>query len=167
MVSDFSLKIFISNLKKVCFVEECAGSVIIPIMKIEMNDWTPTSGPLESLITVKNAIAYSCQSDPPETMLLPFLIGKYPYDTILWWVNQVWDPMSTRQTESLVKLFDSDIFRSMPWATSNDEKLKTLLNAVNERLLRSISKDFNKKIIALFSIFTTDFFLILKFSKDY
>ena len=147
-LSDFPKKKIIFDLKKVCFVEECAGSVIIPIMKIEMNDWTPISGPLESLKTVKNAIAYSCQSDPPETMLLPFLIGKYPYDTILWWVNEIWDPMSTRQTESLVKLFDSDIFRSMPWATSNDEKLKTLLNAVNERLLRSISEDFYKKIMA-------------------
>ena len=128
-----------THLEKVCFVEECAGSVIMPVMKIEMNDWTPATGPLENCLPVKNAIAYSTQSDPPEVMLLPFLIGKYPYDTILWWVNQVWDPMSCKQTQSLVQLLDSSIFRSMPWATANDEKLRALFNSINERLLRTRS----------------------------
>ena len=37
-----------THLEKVCFVEECAGSVIMPVMKIEMNDWTPATGPLEN-----------------------------------------------------------------------------------------------------------------------
>lgn len=119
---------------KVCFVEECSGSVILPVLKIEMNDWTPLKQPLEEVVPIENAIRYSCQGQNPELMLVPYLIGKYPLQTINWWVDQVWDPLSGKQTKALVSLLDSSLWRSLPWVTSNNEKIKSLFSSIHQRL---------------------------------
>ena len=115
-------------------MEECAGSVIMPILKIELNKWTPTGGPLENTKPIENAIRYSCQSSNPELMLVPYIVGKYPLETVSWWVDNVWDPMSARQTKALVGLLNSKFWRSLPWATSTNVNIKNLLSSIHQRL---------------------------------
>jgi len=120
---------------------ECASSVIMPIVQIEMNGWTPESQSLHETKSIKNAIYYSCQGDEPDKFLLPHLVGHYPLESVSWWVAHSWDPLSRRQTESLVHLLNSDLWRNLPWAIATDDKFKPLIEMIHKRLSRSIAED--------------------------
>ena len=99
-----------------------------------MNDWTPLKGPLTGLDAIKTAIRYSIQPDEPGVMLLPYLVSKYPLDSISWWVSECYDPMSKKQTVALTTLLDSKFWRNMPWAVSTDEKIKILFSNIHQRI---------------------------------
>lgn len=49
-------------------------------------------------------------------MLVPFVLSKYPLETIIWSIDEVWDPLSSTQTKNLAKLLNGQMYRSLPWA---------------------------------------------------
>ena len=119
---------------KVCFVEECAGSIIIPVLKVEMKGWTPQTCSIEKTKTLENVIRYSIAPEEPELMLLPFVLGKYPLETVNWWVKEIYDPISSRQTKCLTEFLYSPLMKNLPWAHQEDDKMKKLAANILARL---------------------------------
>ena len=85
-------------------------------------------------------ISNAGQGDDPDKFLLPHLIGHYPLESVNWWVAHSWDPLSRRQTEALVDMLDSDLWRNLPWAIATDDKFKQLIEAIYKRLRNRVFK---------------------------
>ena len=74
-------------------------------------------------------------------MLVPYVIRQYPLDTIVWSIENIWDPLSSSQTRRLTSLLGGDLFRALPWAINGDPRFEKILKAIDERLARTIAED--------------------------
>ena len=116
----------------------------MPILKVEMKGWTPDSCALEETKTIENAIRYSIAPEEPEVMLIPFVLAKYPLETVNWWIKEIYDPISTKQTKALADLLSSPLIKNLPWAHQEDSKMQKL----NANVLARISQSY--RIVSFF-----------------
>ena len=96
---------------------------------------------LEEVLSIDNCINYSCQPSKPETMLVPFIVSKYPLEVIVWSIESIWDPFSRTQTQNLSNLLNGNFWRSLPWSINGDHRLEKVLKALHCRISRSIAED--------------------------
>ena len=118
-----------------------------------MKGWTPDKCALEETKTVENAIRYSIAPEEPEVMLIPFVLGKYPLETVNWWIKEIYDPISTKQTKALADLLCSPLMKKLPWAHQEDSKMQKLNANVLARLSQSYRVITSENFVSDFFIF--------------
>ena len=109
----------------------------------DFGDWDPITSTvnLEDVPSIANCFSFSCGPSDPETMLVPYVIRQYPLDTIVWSIENIWDPLSSSQTQRLANMLGGDLFRALPWSINGDPRFEKILKAVDERLARTIAED--------------------------
>ncbi|CAF0803393.1 unnamed protein product [Adineta ricciae] len=141
------------------YVEICLPKVFSPLIRKEMIDWRPFEAscrPIESFNWYQDLLFYGVKNgdnEDEEFPFMPLVIEKVIIPKLTIIVENIYDPLSSKQTNHLVKTIET-IFQTYPTMTSDSKAVQTLLKATVDRLQRSLDDDiyiplYPKEIIAL------------------
>uniref|UniRef100_A0A8B9BD83 GC-rich sequence DNA-binding factor 2 n=1 Tax=Anser brachyrhynchus TaxID=132585 RepID=A0A8B9BD83_9AVES len=133
------------------YVSFCLPKLLNPLIRVELINWNPLESftdlgempwfrAVEEFSNAKNA-SESKRDDDPDQEVLPRVIEKTVLPKITAFVQNVWDPLSTSQTENLVQLCRNIFEKQVPSKSEGRKAKEDLINAVVLRMKKSIEED--------------------------
>ncbi|XP_021246754.1 GC-rich sequence DNA-binding factor 2 isoform X2 [Numida meleagris] len=133
------------------YISFCLPKLLNPLVRVELMNWSPleNSADLEEMPWFKAVEEFSGarkspeskRDDDPDGEVLPRVIEKTILPKITVFVKNVWDPLSTAQTENLVRLCNN-VFEKQVLSKSECSRAKQdLINMVVLRMKRSVEED--------------------------
>ncbi|CAF2900493.1 unnamed protein product [Rotaria sp. Silwood2] len=141
------------------FIEICLPKVFSPLIRREMIDWKPFEAScraLEDYNWYQDLLFYAVKdgrNEDEDFQLIPLTIEKVIIPKLTIIIENIYDPLSLKQTTNLVKTIEN-IFQTYPTMTDDSKNVQNLLKAIVDRLQRSLDDDiyiplYPKEIIAL------------------
>ncbi|XP_035177922.1 GC-rich sequence DNA-binding factor 2 [Oxyura jamaicensis] len=134
------------------YVSFCLPKLLNPLIRVELINWNPLEQSftdlrempwfraVEEFSNAKNS-SESKRDDDPDQEVLPRVIEKTVLPKIAAFVRNVWDPLSTSQTENLVQLCRNIFEKQVPSKTEGRKAKEDLINEVVLRMKKSIEED--------------------------
>ncbi|CAF1071444.1 unnamed protein product [Adineta steineri] len=141
------------------YIEICLPKVFSPLIRKETIDWKPFEAPcraIEDHQWYQDLLFYGTKDGRNENedfQFVPLIIEKVIIPKLTIIIENIYDPLSLKQTTNLVKIIEN-IFQTYPTMTDDSKNVKTLLKSIVDRLQRSLDDDiyiplYPKEIIAL------------------
>ncbi|XP_065487835.1 intron Large complex component GCFC2 isoform X2 [Caloenas nicobarica] len=133
------------------YISFCLPKLLNPLIRVQLINWNPLENcteleempwfrAIEEFSDAKN-LSESKRDDDPDQEVLPRVIGKTILPKITAFVKNMWDPLSTSQTKSLVQLC-RNIFEKKALCKSECSQAKEdLVNVVVLRMKKSVEED--------------------------
>ncbi|XP_035416014.2 intron Large complex component GCFC2 isoform X1 [Cygnus atratus] len=134
------------------YVSFCLPKLLNPLIRVELINWNPLEQSftdlgempwfraVEEFSNAKNT-SESKRDDDPDQEVLPRVIEKTVLPKITAFVQNVWDPLSTSQTENLVQLCRNIFEKQVPSKSEGRKAKEDLINEVVLRMKKSIEED--------------------------
>uniref|UniRef100_A0A8C9FM99 GC-rich sequence DNA-binding factor 2 n=1 Tax=Pavo cristatus TaxID=9049 RepID=A0A8C9FM99_PAVCR len=133
------------------YIGFCLPKLLNPLIRVQLMNWSPLekSTDLEEMPWFRAVEEFSDarkpseskRDDDPDEEVLPRVIEKTILPKITAFVRDVWDPLSTSQTESLTQLC-SKVFEKQALSSSECSRAKQdLINAAVLRMRQSVEED--------------------------
>ncbi|CAF2222603.1 unnamed protein product [Rotaria magnacalcarata] len=141
------------------FIEICLPKVFSPLIRREILDWKPfevTFRAIEDYQWYQDLLFYGVKDGynaDENFQFIPLTIEKVMLPKLTSIIENIYDPLSAKQTKSLVKTIEN-IFQTYPTMTDDCKNVQILLKAIVDRLQRSLDDDiyiplYPKEIIAI------------------
>jgi len=141
------------------FIEICLPKVFSPLIRREMIDWKPFETHCRAIEDYKwyqDLLFYGVKdgrNEDEDFQLIPIIIEKIIIPKLTSIIENIYDPLSLKQTTNLVKIIEN-IFQTYPTMTDDSKTVKILLKSIVDRIQRSLDDDiyiplYPKEIIAL------------------
>lgn len=125
--------------------------IVGPILRLQLITWSPfedTSKDLERADWYETIMRYGMHTteseqmlaDDPDIRLLPVLVEKVILPKLTEFVQKVWDPVSSKQTLSLVTLMRR-LIRDYPSMKPKSKFMRTLFLAVVDKMKDAVDND--------------------------
>ncbi|KAM9195597.1 intron Large complex component GCFC2 isoform 2-T2 [Mergus octosetaceus] len=134
------------------FVSFCLPKLLNPLIRVQLINWNPLEQSstdlaempwfraVEEFSNAKNS-SESKRDDDPDQEVLPRVIEKTVLPKIAAFVQNVWDPLSTSQTENLVQLCRYIFEKQVPSKSEGRKAKEDLIKEVVLRMKKSIEED--------------------------
>ncbi|XP_068534869.1 intron Large complex component GCFC2 isoform X2 [Anas acuta] len=133
------------------YVSFCLPKLLNPLIRVQLINWNPLEsstdlaempwfGAVEELSNAENS-SESKRDDDPDQEVLSRVIEKTVLPKIAVFVQNVWDPLSTSQTENLVQLCRNIFEKQVPSKSEGRKAKEDLIKEVVLRMKKSIEED--------------------------
>lgn len=137
-----------SDSYKEAYIQLCLPKLFSPFLRLEMLDWNPLqikNKDFENMIWFKVAAMFGYVEgekhiDAADSDLLPLIIEKIIIPRLTDFVQFVWDPLSTTQTELLVLLMQR-LADDYPTVQKDSKNTKKLFTEVVQKIRNSINNE--------------------------
>eukprot|EP00075_Anas_platyrhynchos_P021869 XP_027311122.1 GC-rich sequence DNA-binding factor 2 isoform X2 [Anas platyrhynchos] len=133
------------------YVSFCLPKLLNPLIRVQLINWNPLESStdlaempwfraVEEFSNAENSTE-SKRDDDPDQEVLPRVIEKTVLPKIAAFVQNVWDPLSTSQTENLVQLCRNIFEKQVPSKSEGRKAKEDLIKEVVLRMKKSIEED--------------------------
>ncbi|KAI6071686.1 GC-rich sequence DNA-binding factor 2 isoform X2 [Aix galericulata] len=133
------------------YVSFCLPKLLNPLIRVQLINWNPLESStdlaempwfraVEEFSNAENS-AESKRNDDPDQEVLPRVIEKTVLPKIAVFVQSVWDPLSTSQTENLVQVCRNIFEKQVPSKSEGRKAKEDLIKEVVLRMKKSIEED--------------------------
>ncbi|KFM74139.1 GC-rich sequence DNA-binding factor 1, partial [Stegodyphus mimosarum] len=129
------------------FVPLCLPKIFGTFVKLALLDWNPLTDEkdFEKSSWYRQLVYYGYSnlklkdndSEDPDTNLLPGIMEKIVLPKITGFIQNVWDPLSRKETSKLVKLI-TDLHENYPTINGKSKQLQICLKAVTTRIYKAL-----------------------------
>ncbi|ELU08053.1 hypothetical protein CAPTEDRAFT_227729 [Capitella teleta] len=130
------------------YIGLCLPKLFTPLVNVELINWNPLERDarnFEEMSWFETLMLYGCQNasedaTSPDNKLMPSLVEKTVVHKVIVLVEEVWDPLSMRQTQRLIALIRR-LVQDYPVINAENKTSQALLKAVATRLKRCLDDD--------------------------
>ncbi|XP_071801603.1 PAX3- and PAX7-binding protein 1-like isoform X2 [Asterias amurensis] len=131
------------------YISLCLPKLLAPLVRLQLLDWNPLQSDChnleempwyESMLFFGFQQTQSLDKEDLDINLIPSLVQKVVLPKLSALVEDVWDPMSTIQTNRLVSLIHK-LVEDYPTVTGDSKSTRDLLKALVDRMRRTLDED--------------------------
>ncbi|XP_022100458.1 PAX3- and PAX7-binding protein 1-like [Acanthaster planci] len=131
------------------YISLCLPKLLGPLVRLQLLDWNPLESDchdLEEMPWYESMLFFGFQqsedidSEDLDASLIPSLVQKVVLPKLTDMVKEVWDPVSSTQTNRLVSLIHK-LVEDYPTVNSDSKNTRDLLKALVERMRRTLDED--------------------------